>query len=377
MARFRPYGSETCHRVAHDQVGAGQQQDDAGDPRRAEGRLLEPQDPQPVDDHRRRQLARDRGRRNAAGADRADRDQGHGHVGGAEHATEQVVPAHVEGRGEPARLPDQGDDQGQQQGPDRERDQGGRKVAGGAAEAGVDRRLERDQAADRGGEQHGEASVHRRGMLVRRPSSVGCPDGPSVILAASRCCPRGPPLNPDGGSAVDPIGRLRMRMPTPPSAAPLAGLALRCQPDSRLVRLSREGHAARLRGDRPPLPGAPGLLRGSDRSRRSGRGRGPGGACQGPRCPGGKRVRGQAQALALHDRSQPGAQRPARRADSRASRRWTSTACTQPPEVAAAARAARGAGRGGSRACPPPSAMRWSSASSRAGAIERSGSRWG
>ena len=34
-----------------------------------------------------------------------------------------------------------------------------------------------------------------------------------------------------------------MRMPIPSSAAPLAGLALRCQSDSRLVRLSREGHA--------------------------------------------------------------------------------------------------------------------------------------
>jgi RNA polymerase sigma factor (sigma-70 family) len=32
-----------------------------------------------------------------------------------------------------------------------------------------------------------------------------------------------------------------MRMPTLPNAAPLAGLALRCQSDSRLVRLSREG----------------------------------------------------------------------------------------------------------------------------------------
>jgi RNA polymerase sigma factor (sigma-70 family) len=32
-----------------------------------------------------------------------------------------------------------------------------------------------------------------------------------------------------------------MRMPTLPHAAPLAGLALRCQPDSRLVGLSREG----------------------------------------------------------------------------------------------------------------------------------------
>jgi RNA polymerase sigma factor (sigma-70 family) len=34
-----------------------------------------------------------------------------------------------------------------------------------------------------------------------------------------------------------------MRMPTTPNAVPLAGLALRCQSDSRLVRLSREGHA--------------------------------------------------------------------------------------------------------------------------------------
>ncbi len=32
------------------------------------------------------------------------------------------------------------------------------------------------------------------------------------------------------------------RMPTFPHAAPLAGLALRCQPDSRLVALAREGH---------------------------------------------------------------------------------------------------------------------------------------
>jgi RNA polymerase sigma factor (sigma-70 family) len=34
-----------------------------------------------------------------------------------------------------------------------------------------------------------------------------------------------------------------MRMPSLPNATPLAGLALRCQPDSRLVELSREGHA--------------------------------------------------------------------------------------------------------------------------------------
>ena len=78
------------------------------------------------------------------------------------------------------------------------------------------------------------------------------------------------PLNLDGGSGVDPIGRSAMRMPTPPSAAPLAGLALRCQSDSRLVRLSREGHARAfeeiVRRYREPLVSFAGAIVPADRA---------------------------------------------------------------------------------------------------------------
>ena len=77
------------------------------------------------------------------------------------------------------------------------------------------------------------------------------------------------PLNLDGGSGVDPIGRSVMRMPTPPSA-PLAGLALRCQSDSRLVRLSREGHARAfeeiVRRYREPLVSFAGAIVPADRA---------------------------------------------------------------------------------------------------------------
>ena len=61
-----------------------------------------------------------------------------------------------------------------------------------------------------------------------------------------------------------------MRMPTPPSAAPLAGLALRCQSDSRLVRLSREGHARAfeeiVRRYREPLVSFAGVMVPADRA---------------------------------------------------------------------------------------------------------------
>lgn len=61
-----------------------------------------------------------------------------------------------------------------------------------------------------------------------------------------------------------------MRMPTPPSAAPLAGLALRCQSDSRLVRLSREGHARAfeeiVRRYREPLVSFAGAIVPADRA---------------------------------------------------------------------------------------------------------------
>ena len=60
-----------------------------------------------------------------------------------------------------------------------------------------------------------------------------------------------------------------MRMPTPPSA-PLAGLALRCQSDSRLVRLSREGHARAfeeiVRRYREPLVSFAGAIVPADRA---------------------------------------------------------------------------------------------------------------
>lgn len=60
-----------------------------------------------------------------------------------------------------------------------------------------------------------------------------------------------------------------MRMPTPPRA-PLAGLALRCQSDSRLVRLSREGHARAfeeiVRRYREPLVSFAGAIVSADRA---------------------------------------------------------------------------------------------------------------
>src|SRR5665811_644156 len=79
---------------------------------------------------------------------------------GAEQSAEQVVPADVEGRAEPARLAAEHDDRGQGERPDREGDEGCRQPARGFAQAGVDRRLQGDQAADGGGEQDGDPLVH-------------------------------------------------------------------------------------------------------------------------------------------------------------------------------------------------------------------------
>src|SRR5665811_644155 len=94
------------------------------------------------------------------GADHRNRDQRVGHVDGAEQSAEQVVPADVEGRAEPARLAAEHDDRGQGERPDREGDEGCRQPARGFAQAGVDRRLQGDQAADGGGEQDGDPLVH-------------------------------------------------------------------------------------------------------------------------------------------------------------------------------------------------------------------------
>jgi RNA polymerase sigma-70 factor, ECF subfamily len=61
-----------------------------------------------------------------------------------------------------------------------------------------------------------------------------------------------------------------MRMPTRPNAAPLAGLALRCQPDSRLVGLSREGQTRAfeeiVRRYRGPLVSFAGAIVPADRA---------------------------------------------------------------------------------------------------------------
>ena len=69
------------------------------------GGLLEPEHAEPVEHDRGGELARDRRRSDAAGADRAHGDQRREHVGGAEHAAEQVVPAARRGP-RPGRPPD-------------------------------------------------------------------------------------------------------------------------------------------------------------------------------------------------------------------------------------------------------------------------------
>ena len=61
-----------------------------------------------------------------------------------------------------------------------------------------------------------------------------------------------------------------MRTPTLPNAAPLAGLALRCQSDSRLARLSREGQPRAfeeiVRRYRQPLVSFAGTIVPADRA---------------------------------------------------------------------------------------------------------------
>src|SRR6476619_298431 len=66
------------------------------------------------------------------------------------------------------------------------------------------------------------------------------------------------------------LGRSRMRMPALPNAAPLAGLALRCQSDSRLVELAREGQTRAfeeiVRRYREPLVSFAGAIVPGDRA---------------------------------------------------------------------------------------------------------------
>ena len=76
----------------------------------AERDLVEAEQAEPVDRDRGGELAGDRRRGDPAGADRRDRDQRVGDVDGAEQAAEQVVPADVEGRAEPAGLAAEDDD---------------------------------------------------------------------------------------------------------------------------------------------------------------------------------------------------------------------------------------------------------------------------
>ena len=60
-------------RSADDQVGARQQQGDPCNPAGAQGRLLEAEEADPVEDHGGGQLSRDRGRSDSTGADRLTR----------------------------------------------------------------------------------------------------------------------------------------------------------------------------------------------------------------------------------------------------------------------------------------------------------------
>jgi hypothetical protein len=124
--------------------------------------MVQAEQAQAVDHDRGGQLAEDGRRRHPAGADHAHRDQGVEHVEGAEEAAEQVVPADVEGAAEAAGLAGEDDHGGEGEGADREGDEGGGETAGGAAEAGVDRRLGGDQPARGGGEEDGDAPIHGR-----------------------------------------------------------------------------------------------------------------------------------------------------------------------------------------------------------------------
>ena len=118
------------------------------------GVCVEAEDPQPVDDDRGRELAGDRRGGHAAGADRLDRDQRHGHVGGAEQAAR---PGSTSGRRtsseSPPASPLRPTISASRSSADRERDQRRGKLPGGAAEPGVDRRLEGQDPADERGEQ--------------------------------------------------------------------------------------------------------------------------------------------------------------------------------------------------------------------------------
>lgn len=146
---------------AHDQVGPRQQEGDAEGPLPCDRCLLQAQDTEAIDHDGQRQLTGNGRGRDATRPDLADQRQRREDVCGPQQTAEQVVPVHVGRAREPAGLSAEDDDGGQGHGAHRERDERGGEAAGLLTEAGVDRRLERDQAADDGHQEDGEALVHQ------------------------------------------------------------------------------------------------------------------------------------------------------------------------------------------------------------------------
>src|SRR3954470_15057695 len=140
-----------------DQIGPGEQESDPRHPARRQRLPVQPEEADPVEDHRSRQLAGDRRGGDRAGADLADQYERRENVGRSERAAEQVVPLDMDRFADAPRLAAQHHDRGEQDRSDREGDRCGGEVPGELAEPGVDRGLQCDAAADDRHDQDREA----------------------------------------------------------------------------------------------------------------------------------------------------------------------------------------------------------------------------
>ncbi len=159
--RTRRTGAAHGASVADDEVGARGEQREARELGRGDGLALDAEPAVVVDRERDGELAGDRRRRQAARAERAHRPDDRRDVERADQpAADQRPPGRVAGVRDPAEAAgDRGD--GEQRGQaDGEGDDGRGEPARRAPEQRVERGLERERAADDGGQHDGDAAVH-------------------------------------------------------------------------------------------------------------------------------------------------------------------------------------------------------------------------
>src|SRR5215207_4005792 len=169
----------------HHQERACGEQYDADRLHRADRVLVEPEEPELVDDHAHRQLPGDRRGDDPACAERAHGHQHRRDVAGAEQAADQVL------RRKRLRLRDLAEAAFREPGDHREDDRAGQEreergllVADRLAELGVDRTLEGDHPADDGGEHDCDAAVHYLASSQFGPVPDSTASGGSMSAAA-------------------------------------------------------------------------------------------------------------------------------------------------------------------------------------------------